>query len=160
MSGAHLWERDAWELAEAVRRGDQSARELLELSLDRLAGLDPALNSVCHLDAEAARAQADAVDRRVAAGDDPGTFAGIPMGVKELAEVEGWPATHASLPYRHQVAEWDCVEVARLRAAGAVITAQTTSPEHGTVSFTNSKLHGVTRNPWSVERTPGGSSGG
>jgi aspartyl-tRNA(Asn)/glutamyl-tRNA(Gln) amidotransferase subunit A len=158
--GNELWERDAWELADSVRAGEQSARELLDVALSRIEALDPGLNAVCHLDADGALAQAEAVDGRVDAGEDPGPFAGIPMGVKELAEVKGWPETHASLPYRDCVSAWDCVEVARLRAAGAVITAQTTSPEHGTVSFTNTPLHGVTRNPWNPDRTPGGSSGG
>ncbi|MGH8985891.1 MAG: amidase [Acidimicrobiia bacterium] len=155
-----LWERDAWDLADSVRAGQQSAAELVELSLRRLEQHGPALNAVCHLDADAARSRAAEIDEQVARGDDPGAFAGIPMGVKELAEVHGWPCTRASVPYRDARAEFDCVEVARLRDAGAVITAQTTSPEHGTVSFTNSPLHGVTRNPWNTERTPGGSSGG
>ncbi|MGQ0803082.1 MAG: amidase [Actinomycetota bacterium] len=155
-----LWERDAWELADEVRAGEQSAAELLDVSLARIEKLDPTLNAICHLDAHAARARATEVDAQVAAGEDPGPFAGIPMGVKELAEVAGWPSTHASVPYKDAVSDFDCTEVARLRDAGAVITAQTTSPEHGTVSFTNTPLHGVTRNPWNPERTPGGSSGG
>jgi aspartyl-tRNA(Asn)/glutamyl-tRNA(Gln) amidotransferase subunit A len=155
-----IWERDAWELADDVRAGRQSARDLLEVTLDRIEQLNPTLNAVCHLDADGARVQATEIDRRVGAGDDPGPFAGLPLGVKELAAVEGWPDTHASVPLAGVVADADCVEVARLRAAGAVVTALTTSPEHGTVSFTNSSLHGVTRNPWNPERTPGGSSGG
>ena len=155
-----LWEHDAWELADAIRAGDQSATQLVEVVLSRLARIDPELNAVCHLDADGARAHAADVDRRVGAGEDPGPFAGIPMGVKELAQVAGWPCTHASVPYRDQISDVDCAEVARLRDAGAVITAQTTSPEHGTVSFTNTPLHGITRNPWDRERTPGGSSGG
>src|SRR6266508_3310741 len=88
--------------------------------------------------------------------------AGIPMGVKELAQVQGWPDTNASVPYAEAgaVAEFDCAEVARLRDAGAVLVGLPTAPEHGVVSYTASKLHGVTRNPWNLERTPGGSSGG
>ncbi len=155
-----LWDRDAWELADAVREGDEPAAALLEETLARIDRIDPELNAVCHLDADGSRAQAAEIDRRVAAGEDPGPFAGVPMGVKELAEVAGWPCTYASVPYRDHVSDVDCVEVTRLRAAGAVITAQTTSPEHGTVSFTNTPLHGVTRNPWDRTRTPGGSSGG
>lgn len=158
--GQEPWERDASELADAVRAGQHSASELLDLSLRRLERHGAALNAVCHLDADAARARAAEVDAQIARGEDPGAFAGIPVGVKELAEVRGWPCTHASVPYRDAVADVDCVEVARLRAAGAVITAQTTSPEHGTLSFTSSPLHGVTRNPWNLDRTPGGSSGG
>jgi len=154
------FERDAYELADAVRRGELAATELVDATLARVDALDPQLNAVCHLDAEAARARAAEIDTDVAAGRDPGPWAGVPMGVKELAEVAGWPHTHASVPYADAVADVDCVEVARLRAGGAVITAHTTSPEHGTVSFTNTPLHGVTRNPWDTTRTPGGSSGG
>jgi aspartyl-tRNA(Asn)/glutamyl-tRNA(Gln) amidotransferase subunit A len=157
-----LWEHDAWELADRVRAGELSARNLLELTLARIERLDPKLNAVCFLDPDRAWADAERVDERVAAGDDPGPFAGIPMGVKELAQVQGWPDTNASVPYAEAgaVAEFDCAEVARLRDAGAVLVGLTTAPEHGVVSYTASKLHGVTRNPWSLERTPGGSSGG
>jgi Asp-tRNA(Asn)/Glu-tRNA(Gln) amidotransferase A subunit family amidase len=159
---AELWEHDAWELADRVRAGELSARNLLELSLTRIERLDPRLNAVCFLDPDRAWADAERVDQRVAAGDDPGPFAGIPMGVKELAQVQGWPDTNASVPYAEAgaVAEFDCTEVARLRDAGAVLVGLTTAPEHGVVSYTVSKLHGVTRNPWNLERTPGGSSGG
>jgi aspartyl-tRNA(Asn)/glutamyl-tRNA(Gln) amidotransferase subunit A len=157
-----LWENDAWELADRVRAGELSARNLLELTLARIERFDPKLNAVCFLDPDRAWADAERVDQRVAAGDDPGPFAGIPMGVKELAQVQGWPDTNASVPYAEAgaVAEFDCAEVARLRDAGAVLVGLTTAPEHGVVSFTVSKLHGVTRNPWNLERTPGGSSGG
>jgi aspartyl-tRNA(Asn)/glutamyl-tRNA(Gln) amidotransferase subunit A len=159
---AELWEHDAWELADRVRAGELSARNLLELTLARIERFDPRLNAVCFLDPDRAWADAERVDQRVAAGDDPGPFAGIPMGVKELAQVQGWPDTNASVPYAEAgaVAEFDCAEVARLRDAGAVLVGLTTAPEHGVVSYTASKLHGVTRNPWNLERTPGGSSGG
>jgi aspartyl-tRNA(Asn)/glutamyl-tRNA(Gln) amidotransferase subunit A len=154
------WEQDSWELAEDVRAGRASARDLLELSLARVERFNPRLNALCFLDAEQARTDAAAIDRRVAAGDDPGPLAGIPMGVKELAQVRGWPDTRASLAWRDHLAEADCTEVARLRGAGAVMVGLTTAPEHGAVSYTASRLHGVTRNPWNLERTPGGSSGG
>jgi Asp-tRNA(Asn)/Glu-tRNA(Gln) amidotransferase A subunit family amidase len=159
---AELWEHDAWELADRVRAGELTARNLLELSLARIERFDPRLNAMCFLDPDRAWADAERVDQRVAAGDDPGPFAGIPMGVKELAQVQGWPDTNASVPYADAgaVAEFDCTEVARLRDAGAVLVGLTNAPEHGTVSYTASKLHGVTRNPWNLERTPGGSSGG
>ncbi len=155
-----LWERDAHVLADAVRRGELSARALLDAHLGRIERLDPALNSVCHLDADGARTRADEIDTEVAAGGDPGPLAGVPIGVKELAAVGGWPDTDASLVYADRVAAVDDTEVARLRAAGAVITGLTTASEFGTVSFTNTPLHGITRNPWNLEKTPGGSSGG
>jgi len=157
---SELFERDAWELADAVRAGDFTAKELLETHLVRIERINPALNAVCHLDLDAARARADAVDAEVAAGRDPGPLAGVPIGVKELASVEGWPETEASLVFEHRIAAHDDAEVARLRGAGAVLVGQTTASEFGAVSFTNTPLHGITRNPWNTEHTPGGSSGG
>jgi aspartyl-tRNA(Asn)/glutamyl-tRNA(Gln) amidotransferase subunit A len=157
---AEIWERDAWDLADAIRAGELRAAAVLEVHLERIARLDPGLNAVCFLDAPAARTRAEAIDAAVARGEDPGPLAGVPIGVKELAAVAGWPETHASVVYADAVAGADDTEVARLRAAGAVITGLTTASEHGTVSFTSTPLHGVTRNPWDPSRTPGGSSGG
>jgi len=155
-----LWERDAHVLADAVRSGSVAARDVLDAHLDRIERLDPQLNSVCHLDAGAARVRAEEIDAEIAAGHDPGPLAGVPVGVKELASVGGWPETHASLIYADRIATCDDTEVARLRAAGAVIAGLTTASEFGTVSFTNTPLHGITRNPWDLTKTPGGSSGG
>lgn len=157
---SELWERDAFELADAVRAGEQSASELLEVCLERIAKHNDELNAVCYLDANGARAHAASIDRIVSGGGDPGPFAGVPMGVKELAQAKGFPDTHASLVYRDEIAREDCPEVGRLRSAGAVIVGLTTAPEFGIPSYTASRLHGVTRNPWNPERTPGGSSGG
>jgi aspartyl-tRNA(Asn)/glutamyl-tRNA(Gln) amidotransferase subunit A len=155
-----IWERDAWELAEAVRSGRQSSIELVDAFLERVARYDPELNAFCHLDADGARARAAEIDAAVARGDDPGPWAGVPMGVKELAQVEGWPNTHASVPFKDDIASHDSTEIARLRDAGAVFVGLTTSPEFGSTNWTRSYLHGTTRNPWNPERTPGGSSGG
>ena len=155
-----LWERDVHVLADGIRSGSVAARDVLDSHLDRIERLDPQLNSVCHLDAAAARQRAEEIDAEIAAGRDPGPLAGVPIGVKELASVGGWPETHASLVYADRIATCDDTEVARLRAAGAVITGLTTASEFGTVSFTNTPLHGITRNPWDLTKTPGGSSGG
>ena len=155
-----LWTREAWDLADGVRAGELRAVDLLDAYLARIRAIDPTLNSVCFLDEAGAHAAAAAVDAAVARGDDPGPLAGLPIGVKELNHVRGWPATHASLIYADRVSEFDDVQTARLRAAGAVLTGLTTASEYGSVSFTNTPLHGVTRNPWDRSRTPGGSSGG
>jgi aspartyl-tRNA(Asn)/glutamyl-tRNA(Gln) amidotransferase subunit A len=155
-----LWARDAWELADDVRSGRLSAVELLDVSLDRVERFNDDLNAVCYTDVGAARARAQEIDAEVKGGGDPGPFAGIPMGVKELTQAQGFPDTHASVMYKDRVAAVDGTEVARLRAGGAVIVGLTTAPEMGIPSFTNSPLHGVTRNPWNPEATPGGSSGG
>lgn len=155
-----LWKRDAWDLADAIRRGEVTSRAAVEESLARIAARDGALNAICHLDAEGALARADEIDRAIGAGEDPGPFAGVPVGVKELAQAQGFPDTHASLVYRDDIAVADCPEVEGLRNAGAVIAALTTAPEFGIPSYTATPFHGVTRNPWNSECTPGGSSGG
>ncbi|MET1003577.1 MAG: amidase family protein [Acidimicrobiia bacterium] len=157
---AEIWERDAYELAEGVRGGEHSAQDLLDVFLARIERFDPELNAFCFIDEERARRDARAIDDAVARGEDPGPWAGVPMGVKELVKVAGWPDTHGSRLYEHQVASADGIEPARLRAAGAVLVGLTTSPEFGSTNWTRTYLHGTTRNPWNPERTPGGSSGG
>jgi aspartyl-tRNA(Asn)/glutamyl-tRNA(Gln) amidotransferase subunit A len=155
-----LWERDAFEIADDVRAGTLRAADVLETFLGRIAQYDGELNAFGFRDFDSARARAAEVDAAVARGDDPGVWAGVPMGVKELAAVKGWPDTHASRVFENDIAERDCTEVERLRGAGAVFVGLTTSPEFGAVNWTRQYLHGTTRNPWNPERTPGGSSGG
>jgi aspartyl-tRNA(Asn)/glutamyl-tRNA(Gln) amidotransferase subunit A len=155
-----LWERDAWELADGVRRGELKSTELLDTFIGRVEKFDAELNAFAFKDYESARTRAAEIDDAVARGEDPGPWAGVPMGVKELAAVSGWPDTHASKVFEHDIAARDCTETARLRAAGAVFVGLTTSPEFGSVNWTRTYLHGTTRNPWNPERTPGGSSGG
>ena len=155
-----LWERDAWELADNVRAGKLKAVDLLDYFLARVERFNEELNAFCFLDVERARKDAAEIDAAVARGEDPGVWAGVPMGVKELVAVEGWPNTHASMLYKDAIADHTATEAARLRAAGAVLVGLTTSPEYGSVNWTRTYLHGVTRNPWNPERTPGGSSGG
>src|SRR6202034_206813 len=83
-----------------------------------------------------------------------------PFAVKELEKVEGWPYTEASVIFRDRVAAHDDTSLARLRATGAVLAAQTTASEFGGINCTSTELHGTTRNPWNPDVTPGGSSGG
>jgi aspartyl-tRNA(Asn)/glutamyl-tRNA(Gln) amidotransferase subunit A len=155
-----LWQRDAWELADRIRAGELKSSDLLEHCFERIDRYEGELNAFAFQDRERARADARAIDDAVARGDDPGPLAGVPMGVKELCQVEGWPDTHASKVFEHGIADHDDTEVSRLRAAGAVFVGLTTSPEFGSVNWTRTYLHGTTRNPWNPERTPGGSSGG
>ncbi len=145
------WLGDACSLVDAFRAGTISPGEALEATLGAIDASE--LNAFSHLDAEAARGAAATADVSL-------PFGGVPMGIKELETVAGWPYTEASLVFRDRVAEHDTTQVTRLRAAGAVLAGQTTASEFGGVNCTNSKLHGTTRNPWDPERTPGGSSGG
>src|SRR5918998_1181358 len=150
----------AVEVAEAVRRGERSAVEVLDACLAAVAAIDD-LNAFVHLDPEGARRAAAAVDAAVARRQDPGPLAGVPFVVKDLEDCAGMPTSHGSLLFkgRGPVAA-DSVHVARLRAAGAVPIGKTAAPEFGTLSFTKTKAWGITRNPWDPDRTPGGSSGG
>lgn len=153
--------RTVIETAEAVRRGELKAVEVLDECLAAIDSGNGPLNAFVHVDAELARTAADRVDEAVARGEDPGPLAGVPFGVKDLEDCAGMPTSHGSLLFKGRPpVEQDAVHVARLRAAGAVPVGKTAAPEFGTVAFTHTKAWGTTRNPWNPERTPGGSSGG
>lgn len=145
------WAGDACSLVDALRAGSLTPREAVEASLAAIEASD--LNAFSLVDGDAARARADRADVTL-------PFGGVPIAIKELDAVAGWPATFASLVFRDRVADVDATVVARLRRAGAVLVGQTTASEFGFINCTNTKLHGTTRNPWNPERTPGGSSGG
>jgi aspartyl-tRNA(Asn)/glutamyl-tRNA(Gln) amidotransferase subunit A len=151
----------ATEAADAVRAGELRALELLEACIERIERDNERLNAFVHVDFDSARKQASDVDRRVADGEDPGPFAGVPFGVKDLEDCAGMPTSHGSLLYKSSPpVDEDSIHLARLRAAGAVFVGKTAAPEFGTVQFTKTKAWGVTRNAWNPTRTPGGSSGG
>ncbi len=152
------WLGDASSLADSIRHGDVRSSDAVEASLEAIAASK--LNAIAYLDAEGARRQAAETDRRVAAGEDPGLLAGVPLLVKDLENAQGMPTTHGSVVYKDNVVDHDSIHVARLRAAGAVIVGKATASEFGLVAYTATKLHGITRNPWNLERTPAGSSGG
>lgn len=145
------WSGDVVGLVEAFREGDRSPLEELDATLAAVEA--SGLNAVCHVDAEAAREAAASADVSL-------PFGGVPLAVKELLAVGGWPATQASIALADEVFGTDSVVVERLKAAGAVAAVQTTSSEFGGTNQTTTKLHGATLNPWNTERTPGGSSGG
>jgi aspartyl-tRNA(Asn)/glutamyl-tRNA(Gln) amidotransferase subunit A len=156
-----MMKQSAIEIAESVRRGERPAVDVLDEVLAGIAAGNERLGAFVHVDESLARSAAEAVDAAVAAGRDPGPFAGVPIGVKDLEDCAGMPTTLGSLLYaeRGPVPD-DSVHVARLRAAGAVPVGKTAAPEFGTLNFTKTKVFGVARNPWDPDRTPGGSSGG
>jgi aspartyl-tRNA(Asn)/glutamyl-tRNA(Gln) amidotransferase subunit A len=145
------WQGDVVGLVEAFRSGERSPLEELEATLTAVTASD--LNAVCHVDADAAR-------RTAATADVSLPYGGVPLAVKELLAVGGWPAAEGSIPLKDEVFAEDGISVQRLKAAGAIPAVQTTSSEFGATNQTTTKLHGATRNPWNLERTPGGSSGG
>ena len=144
--------------AELVRAGEVSSRELVELYLERIARLDAELNAYRVVMAETALAEADEADRRRAAGEDA-PLLGVPLAVKDSVDVAGQVTTHGTGAYGPPATE-DAEVVRRLRAAGTVILGKTNLPELAIMGTTESPNWGVTRNPWNLDRTPGGSSGG
>jgi Asp-tRNA(Asn)/Glu-tRNA(Gln) amidotransferase A subunit family amidase len=143
--------QDACALVDAYRAGTISPTEALEASLGAIAS--SALNAVCFIDEEQARTTAAAADVSL-------PFGGVPMGVKELDPVLGWPQTEASVVLKDEVSDHDSTMIERLRGAGAVLVGQTTASEFGGINCTYTRLHGATSNPYDLARTPGGSSGG
>ncbi|HUQ59105.1 amidase [Lentzea sp.] len=156
-----LWAMTAADQAEAVRRGEMSARDLIDSHLDRIAEVNPQVNAVTQLMAEQAREAAAELDRRRAAGEVLGPLAGVPFTVKESTPVEGVPTTLGTPRFRDLVAAADAPPVARLRAAGAIPIGHSNVPTLILAGMhTRSELFGDTVNPWDPSRTPGGSSGG
>ncbi len=147
---------DAWSMAEAVRRGEASSVELVEQALRTIEAHEPEVNAFTVVLRDQALARAAEVDR-----DRPRLpLAGVPISVKDHVWLAGVPATNGSRALEHHVPDADAACVARLKAAGAVIVGKTNNPEFCYRGYTDNDVFGLTRNPWSVDRTPGGSSGG
>ena len=148
-------------LAAMVRDRTLTAAAVTEHALERIEALNPTLNAFVAVDADGARRQAEAIDERLDAGDDPGPLAGVPIGVKDLVDAAGFHTSKGAMYTRNDPpAAADCIEVARMRAAGCVIVGKTNTPEHGCMGDTYNPRFGPTLNPWNPERSPGGSSGG
>ena len=150
-SSPQTWQGDACSLVEAFRSGQRSPVEELDATYAAIEASD--LNAFGHLDQDRAYAAA-----RTANVNLP--FGGIPIGVKELDQVAGWPDTEACVALSHIVADFSSVMVQRLEDAGVVLVGQTTASEFGGVNVTRTVMHGATHNPWQFDHTPGGSSGG
>jgi amidase len=144
--------------AELVRAGEVSARELVELYLERIERLDPHLNAFRVVMDERALAEADQADARRSSGDER-PLLGVPMAVKDNMHVAGEITANGGRAHAGPQAE-DTDLIRRLREAGAVIIGKTHLPELAIIGVTESTTFGMTRNPWNPERTTGGSSGG
>src|SRR5689334_2286258 len=150
----------AREQADAVRRREISARELLELHLARIAERNPELNAIVSLDEERAREAASAADELTVNGAETGALHGLPFAVKDTHDVAGWRTTYGSPLFADHVPDRDELIVERIRGAGAVILGKTNVPEFAAGSHTFNKVFGTTLNPVDPSRSSGGSSGG
>src|SRR3984885_11887773 len=155
VTDSDLMFRPATELAAMVRSGEVSSRELVETSLARIQQLNPKLNAFVEIDGERALGTAE----QIQSGDER-PFAGVPIAIKNNRPVEGLKATIGCSLLADHVASHDCNITRRFKEAGFVIVGTTTLPEYGILPVSEARLFGPTRNPWDLERTSGGSSGG
>ena len=150
----------AWKLREFIESRRISPVELAEFTLRRIDSLNPRLNAFLTVTADLAMHAAKEAEHGVMRGDRLGALHGIPVSIKDLEGVKGVRLTSGSLVHRDDIAERDSLCVERIKAAGAVIVGKTNTPEFGAAGTTENLIGEPCRNPWDLERTPGGSSGG
>ncbi len=150
----------AGELAALIARGEISAVEAVEAHIERIEHVNPALNAVVVKRYDAARAEAHTADRLRARGEALGALHGVPITIKETLDLADTPATFGLPARASRRAERDEVHVARMRAAGAIVLGKTNIAQFLLYFESDNSVYGRTNNPWNLERTPGGSSGG
>lgn len=150
----------ALELAAAIRRKELSPVELTDAVLARVEALNPKLNAFLAVDVDGARAAAKEAEAAVMRGDKLGLLHGIPVSIKDLEPTSGLRCTYGSKFYEDNIADYDGLITERVKAAGGIITGKTNTPHYGHKDMTDNLLGEPCRNPWNLERTPGGSSGG
>ena len=150
----------ARDMLAAVRSKEISARELMELHLERIERVNPAINAIVSLDADKARAGALAADERLARGEKIGALHGLPFAFKDTHQVGGWRSTSGSPLREHHIPDADELIVERIRGAGAITIGKTNVPEWAAGSHTFNPIFGTTLNPYDQSRSAGGSSGG
>ena len=155
-----FWRLTASQLSELLVTGELSPVELLDATLKRIERVNPAVNAIIAIDEKGARAAASESEKRLRSGQQRGPLEGIPLTVKDHILVKNVLACWGSKLFVDFIPEKDELPVARLREAGAVILGKTNVPEFTLAEYTDNPVHGVTRNPWNLELTPGGSSGG
>src|SRR5208282_4874093 len=141
------------ELRQKLSSGAVKSREVVDQLASRVAAIDPKLKAYLHLDVEKSRAEADAADTSLPLG-------GVPIAIKDVINVKGDPCTCASKILQGYIAPYDATVITKLREAGAVLFGRTNMDEFAMGSSTENSSWGVTRNPWDLDRIPGGSSGG
>jgi fatty acid amide hydrolase len=159
-SGRDLWKLSASDLARRIAEGEVTASEAVEAHIERIERVNGKLNAVVAKRYDAARAEARAVDERRARGEPLAPLAGVPVTVKECLDLQGMPSTFGLKARANALATEDDPYVARLRAAGAIVLGKTNVSQLLMYTESDNPVYGRSNNPWNMERTPGGSSGG
>ncbi|HEX5147931.1 MAG TPA: amidase [Candidatus Limnocylindrales bacterium] len=159
-TATELWRLGATELADIIRSGQVSSREVVEAHLRRIAAVNPSVNAVTVTLAEQAIEAATAADRTGAGGRELPPLHGVPFTIKGNIDLAGTPTTNGMQALAHAEPGMDAPQVERLRAAGAIPIGRTNLPDFAIGWHCDSELWGATVNPWDPARTPGGSSGG
>ena len=155
-----LWRLSATALSRLIRTREVSAREAAEAALQRLDAVNPQINAIVAHRPDLVREQADAVDRMIARGEDPGPLAGVPVTVKINTDQAGFATTNGTRLQKDLIAHTNSPAVDNLVRAGAVLLGRTNAPAFALRWFTSNSLHGATYNPRDPSLTPVGSSGG
>ncbi len=155
-----LWQESASTLAQLIRSGQTSSREVVTSHLARIDEVNGAVNAVVEVRPDEVLADADAADKALKSGDAHGALHGVPFTVKVNLDVAGYATNEGTVALKDLVASADAPPVERMRAAGAVVLARTNMPDLGLRINTESSLYGATHNPWRHGVTAGGSSGG
>ena len=160
MTLSQLNHMTAGDLTRAMAAGEVSPIEAVGAALERIEQTEPRLNAFIQVDPDGALAAARRAEAEIVSGRPLGPLHGVPISVKDLIDVGGLRATYGSLTLKDAIAPADAPSVERIKAAGAIVIGKTTTSEFGYRGYTRSLVHGNTRNPWDLGRTPGGSSGG
>jgi len=152
--------QDAVAIAGLLRRREVSAREVVSAHIDRIEAFDPVINAIVTRTFDAALARASAADDAIAGGSTLGLLHGLPVAHKDLADTAGVRTTYGSPLFATNVPQRDALVVQRMAQAGAISLGKTNVPEFGAGSHTTNAVFGATRNPYHLDRSPGGSSGG
>lgn len=157
---AELWQLSGLQLARMIAAKKIKPSEVVEAILARIDKVNPRINAFCTIARESAMAEARAADKKVTRTKSLGPLFGVPVSIKDLISTKGLRTTFGSRMHENFIPDQDEIVVQRLKAAGAILLGKTTTCEFGYKAVTDSPLWGITRNPWNLEMTPAGSSGG
>ncbi|GAG81100.1 unnamed protein product, partial [marine sediment metagenome] len=150
----------AWEMKEKIENQEISSQEITEIIIERIEKINPIINAYCTTTFELARELSKKADKAVKNGETLGLLQGIPTSIKDNVDVEGIRTTSGCKAFENYISPKDDIAVKRLKEAGVVILGKTNMPAFGYKGVTDNLIFGATKNPWHLEKTPGGSTGG